>query len=67
MRCQAFESSDINKLQQSINIWLKSYDGKIKVSRILQSTARTYTVVTIWYYDIEVKELKNNFDGIEVI
>ena len=57
MKCKAFVESDIDRLQQFINIWLKSYDEKIKISRILQSNSGKFTVITIWYYEV-IKDLK---------
>lgn len=70
MRCQIFRNDDIIKLEQSINIWLKSYEDKIKISRILQSPSGYDTLITIWYYDHEVKEVKKSrpkFEGVEII
>jgi hypothetical protein len=54
MRCKLFEGNDKNKLEQDINIWLASYK-EISISRILQSTASYFTVISVWYYEVEDK------------
>lgn len=70
MKCKIFEGSDKELLQQRLNNWLSSNDEKIKISRILQSTASYIVVISIWYYELpeeKKKSYKHEFDGIEVI
>jgi hypothetical protein len=70
MRCQIFKEEKINELEQSINIWLASNDGKIMISRILQSSYRYKTIISIWYYEAPVgKEhpLSKKFEEVEVL
>ena len=68
MKCKIFlETTGIGKLELSINNWLDNNE-EIKISRITQSSSGYYVVITIWYYEAPIKEVKfPEFDGIEVI
>ena len=68
MKCKIFlNTTSISKLELSINEWLDNNE-EIKISRITQSSSGYYVVITIWYYEAPIKEVKfPKFAGIETI